>query len=31
MAARRRKTLVVCHVCHRAIHAGRPTRPKVSD
>ena len=31
MAARRRKTLVVCHLCHRAIHAGRPTRPKVSD
>ena len=31
MAARRRKTLVVCHVCHRAIHAGRPTQLKVSD
>lgn len=26
MAARRRKTLVVCHECHKAIHAGRPTR-----
>ena len=26
MAGRRRKTLVVCHVCHRAIHDGRPTR-----
>lgn len=24
MAARRRKTLVVCRVCHDAIHAGRP-------
>jgi group II intron reverse transcriptase/maturase len=24
-AARRRKTLVVCHACHVAIHAGRPT------
>jgi hypothetical protein len=23
MAARRRKTLVVCHDCHVAIHAGR--------
>jgi AI2M/AI1M-like HNH endonuclease len=31
MAARRRKTLVVCHFCHQAIHAGRPTRRKVSD
>jgi Type II intron maturase len=31
MAARRRKTLVVCHFCHQAIHAGRPTRPKASD
>ena len=31
MAARRRKTLVVCRVCHQAIHAGRPTRPNVSD
>jgi len=26
MAALRRKTLVVCHYCHTAIHAGRPTR-----
>ena len=26
MAARRRKTLVVCRECHQAIHAGRPTR-----
>src|SRR5258708_11199907 len=26
MAARRRKTLVVCQNCHDAIHAGRPTR-----
>ncbi len=26
MAARRRKTLVVCGPCHQAIHAGRPTR-----
>jgi group II intron reverse transcriptase/maturase len=26
MAARRRKTLVVCHYCHTAIHNGRPTR-----
>jgi hypothetical protein len=26
MAARRRKTLVVCASCHDAIHAGRPTR-----
>jgi hypothetical protein len=25
MAARHRKTLVVCQNCHRAIHAGRPT------
>jgi group II intron reverse transcriptase/maturase len=31
MATRRRKTLVVCHFCHQAIHAGRPTRRKVSD
>ena len=29
MAARRRKTLVVCHACHRAIHAGLPTRPRI--
>ena len=26
MAARQRKTLVVCHACHGDIHAGRPTR-----
>ena len=26
MAARRRKTLIVCRVCHEGIHAGRPTR-----
>jgi len=26
MAARRRKTLVVCHYCHTAIHNGQPTR-----
>ena len=30
MAARRRKTLVVCEACHAAIHAGRPTRPPAS-
>ena len=28
MAARRRKTLVVCRDCHADIHAGRPTRHK---
>ncbi len=28
MAARRRKTLVVCRSCHEAIHAGRPTRQR---
>src|SRR4051794_29923734 len=28
MLARRRKTLVVCHGCHTAIHAGRPTRTR---
>jgi hypothetical protein len=26
MSGRRRKTLVVCRVCHEAIHAGNPTR-----
>ena len=26
MAARRRKTLIVCRVCHENVHAGRPTR-----
>jgi group II intron reverse transcriptase/maturase len=31
MAARRRKTLVVCRFCHQAIHAGQPTRQKESD
>jgi hypothetical protein len=31
MAARRRKTLVVCRFCHQAIHAGQPTRQKRSD
>ncbi len=31
MAARRRKTLVVCHFCHQAIHTGRPTRRKTTD
>ncbi len=31
MAARRRKTLVVCHLCHQAIHAGRPTRRRKSE
>jgi Type II intron maturase/Reverse transcriptase (RNA-dependent DNA polymerase) len=28
MIARRRKTLVVCHDCHVAIHAGKPTRTR---
>jgi hypothetical protein len=31
MMARRRKTLVVCRVCHLAIHGGRPTRPRDSE
>lgn len=31
MAARRRKTLVVCHLCHQAIHTGQPTRRRVSE
>jgi group II intron reverse transcriptase/maturase len=26
MISRRRKTLIVCHECHVAIHAGKPTR-----
>jgi group II intron reverse transcriptase/maturase len=30
MAARRRKTLVVCRPCHEAVHAGRPTRQEFS-
>jgi group II intron reverse transcriptase/maturase len=29
MAARRRKTLVLCQICHRELHAGRPLRKKV--
>src|SRR5262249_18637379 len=28
MASRRRKTLVLCRVCHDNIHAGRPLRSK---
>jgi group II intron reverse transcriptase/maturase len=31
MAARRRKTLVVCKDCHVNIHAGRPTRQRVQE
>ena len=31
MLARRRKTLVVCHGCHTAIHAGRPTRIRPTE
>jgi len=31
MAARQRKTLVVCKNCHVAIHAGKPTRKRVHD
>lgn len=30
MAARRRKTLVVCRLCHQAIHLGQPTRRRAS-
>ena len=30
MSARRRKTLMVCPQCHDAIHAGKPTRKRVS-
>jgi group II intron reverse transcriptase/maturase len=30
MAARRRKTLVVCQPCHEDIHRARPSRPKVT-
>jgi hypothetical protein len=30
MAARRRKTLVLCHTCHQDLHAGRPLRQKRS-
>jgi hypothetical protein len=29
MAARKRKTLVVCRSCHHAIHAGQSPRPEV--
>jgi group II intron reverse transcriptase/maturase len=31
MAKYRRKTLVICRECHRAIHAGRPTRQEGSE
>lgn len=31
MAARKRKTLVVCKKCHDAIHAGRLARPVAAD
>jgi hypothetical protein len=31
MSARKRKTLMVCHYCHTAIHAGRPTRTRDSQ
>ena len=30
MAARRRKTLVLCHTCHMDIQYGHPIRHKVS-
>src|SRR6266516_1505580 len=30
MAARRRKTLILCRACHDDLHAGRPLRQKVS-
>jgi len=30
MISRQRKTLVVCHRCHTDIHAGRPTRIRVT-
>jgi group II intron reverse transcriptase/maturase len=30
MATRKRKTLITCRVCHEAIHAGRPTRQRIS-
>ncbi|MBO0794989.1 MAG: maturase, partial [Ktedonobacteraceae bacterium] len=30
MAARRRKTLVLCHACHDDLHAGRPLKQQVS-
>jgi hypothetical protein len=31
MAARRRKTLVVCRPCHDDIHAGRPLHQRPAD
>ena len=31
MAARQRKTVVVCRACHSAIHARRPTPPREND
>jgi len=31
MISRKRKTLFVCHYCHTAIHAGRPTRTRLSQ
>lgn len=31
MSARRRKTLIVCQMCHDAIHSGRPTRQRVKE
>jgi group II intron reverse transcriptase/maturase len=31
MIARKRKTLMVCHYCHVAIHAGQPTRTRRSQ
>jgi len=30
MAARRRKTLLLCQTCHRDLHAGRPLKQRVS-
>ncbi len=30
MAARRRKTLILCHTCHMDLHAGRPLKQKLS-
>jgi hypothetical protein len=30
MASRKRKTLVLCHICHRDMHHGRPPRNKIS-
>jgi len=31
MAARRRKTLLVCHACHQTIHTGQLTRQRKSE